>query len=174
MPRFLLLALSAQLACAEEKASVLHGSWRSDAEATNDYLSKHAKMEDFQRKKLALFFGRATVTFKPDGSGSIRMAARTIPTKEGGEIELTEGMTEFTYRILGETESQIVIESFTGEALTDAHPFAVLKLHDRDTYSVSLSDGIAEINGREFFKRVEEPEGGKEKSGKAGDGGKEE
>jgi hypothetical protein len=29
-----------------------------------------------------------------------------------------------------------------------------MKFHDENTYSVSLSDGIASINGREFFTRI--------------------
>ena len=41
-----------------------------------------------------------------------------------------------------------------GEEFLDGYPFAILKFHDQDTYSVSLSNGIAEINGREFFKRI--------------------
>ena len=60
----------------------------------------------------------------------------------------------FKFELLGEAQSQIVIKTTLGAAPLDTYPFAILKIHDQDTYSVSLSDGIAEINGREFFKRI--------------------
>ncbi|WP_193212843.1 hypothetical protein [Luteolibacter marinus] len=156
MLRFFCFACLVQVARADDKPSALHGSWRSDGEATRAYLDEHAKLDEFQRKMIGLMFGRATVTFKPDGSGSLRMDPMKVPTKEGAELALAESTTGFTYRILGETESQIVIESRFDNAALDAQPFAVLKFDGKDRYSVALSDGIAEINGREFFTRVKE------------------
>lgn len=132
----------------------LTGAWRSDAVATNAYLDKHAKLNDYQKKVFATFFGRAVVTFRADGTGTILMEATTIPKKDGGQLELEATESDFTFKVLGAAESQVVIKSDMGEQLFDGYPFAILKFHDQDTYSVSLSDGIAEINGREFFKRV--------------------
>lgn len=154
MIRFLLLALSSVSLLAADEGSILIGSWRSDAEATNAYLDKHAKLNHHQKKVFSKIFGRVMVTFKADGTGSLLMAAATIPTEDGGQLELEATESDFTYKVLDVAESQIVIKSKMGEKLFDGYPFAILKFHDQDTYSVSLSDGISEINGREFFKRV--------------------
>jgi hypothetical protein len=154
MIRYLLLIALAQASCSSEPSSKLYGSWRSNAKATNEYIAKHSKLSDYQRMALSKLFGRAVVTFNPDGSGSITMEATTIPKKNGGQFELASSKTDFRFELLGEAESQVVIRTTLGQALFDNYPFAILKLHDQDTYSVSLSDGITEINGREFFERI--------------------
>lgn len=83
MLRFLLIACWVRVARADDKPSALHGSWRSEGEATRAYLENHAKLDAFQRKLIGLMFGRATVTFKPDGTGSLRMDAMKVPDPEG-------------------------------------------------------------------------------------------
>jgi hypothetical protein len=135
--------------------SKIFGAWHSDAEATNADLAKFAQLNDFQKKALPALFGRATITFNRDGSGSIEMQAAKFPKMDGGEIDVPASKTSFRFEILGEAESQIVIKSTSEEVIFRDHPFAILKLHDEDTYSVSLSDGIAMIYGREFFKRID-------------------
>jgi hypothetical protein len=102
-----------------------------------------------------MLFGRAVITFNPNGTGKMKMSAAKMPKKDGGELELPATEISFRFEILGETDSQIVIKSTSEEPLFADFPFAILKLHDANTYSVLLSDGITEINGREFFKRVE-------------------
>jgi hypothetical protein len=154
MIRLLLFALFSASALAGNEVPSLIGSWRSDVEATNAYLDKHAKLNDYQKKVFANFFGRAVVTFRADGTGTILMQAITIPKNDGGQLDLGATESDFTFKVLDSAESQIVIKSDMGEELFDGYPFAILKFHDQDTYSISLSDGIAEINGREFFKRV--------------------
>ncbi|NLT70742.1 MAG: hypothetical protein GXX91_08610 [Verrucomicrobiaceae bacterium] len=154
MIRFLIFTLFSLPALAGDQVPSLIGAWRSDAEATNAYLDKHAKLNDYQKKVFATFFGRAMVTFRTNGTGTILMKATTLPKKDGGQLELEATESDFTFKVLDAAESQIVIKSDMGEEIFDGYPFAILKFHDQDTYSVSLSDGIAEINGREFFKRV--------------------
>jgi len=144
-----------QAACAGDRTSKLYGSWSSDAAATKDYLTNHALLTEYQKKAIPMLFGRAVVTFKPDGTGVMKMDAARIPKKDGGELDLAATEIKFRFEILGETESQIVIKSTSDNPIFDDFPFEILKLHDPNTYSVMLSDGITEINGREFFKRVE-------------------
>ena len=154
MLRFLIFVLFTLPAFAGDKAPSLLGTWRSDAEATNAYLDKHAKLSDFQKKVFATLFGKSVVTYRADGSGTLSMQARTIPKKDGGQMEVAASDSDFTYKVLDSTDSQIVIKSVVGMEMVDGYPFAIIKFHDQDTYSISLSDGMAEINGREFFKRV--------------------
>ena len=165
MIRLLLFALFATSALAGDEVPSIIGSWRSDAEATNAYLKKHAKLSDYQKKVFATFFGRVVVTFRADGTGSFLMEATTVPKKDGGHLDLEATESNFTFKVLDSAESQTVIKSDMGEDLFGGYPFAILKFHDQDTYSVSLSDGISEINGREFFKRMKAT---KSKQGGAG------
>ena len=151
--RYLTFFALLQVAWSSETASKLHGSWLSDGKATNSYFSEHAKLTDQQNRLFPKFFGRAVFTFNPDGSGTIKMEAVILPKKDGGDLNLAASETAFKYQILGETESQIVIKTTLAEPMFNEYPFTILKFHDADTYSVSLSDGIADINGREFFKR---------------------
>ncbi len=154
MIRLLLFTFFTLPALAGDDLPSVIGAWRSDAKATNAYLDKHAKLNEYQKKVFASLFGRALVTFRADGTGSIVLDARTFPTRDGGQLEWEATKADFTFKVLDATESQIVMKSDLGEELFDGYPFAILKFHDQDTYSVSLSDGIADINGREFFKRV--------------------
>ena len=150
----LIILVSLQAACAGDRTSKLYGSWSSDAAATKDYLTNHALLTEYQKKAIPMLFGRAVVTFKPDGTGVMKMDAARIPKKDGGELDLAATEIKFRFEILGETETQIVIKSTSDNPIFDDFPFAILKLHDLNTYSVMLSDGITEINGREFFKRI--------------------
>jgi hypothetical protein len=156
MIRQLLIALTTVLAaCAGEQKSALYGSWSSDASATKDYLTKHALLNEYQKKAFPMLFGRAVITFRPDGTGVMKLGAVRIPKKDGGELDMAATEIKFKFEILGETASQIVIKSISEEPLFADFPFSLIKVHDANTYSVMLSDGITEINGREFFKRVE-------------------
>lgn len=156
MLRYLLLTLAMMHSVhAEEQKSKLYGAWSSDAVATKAYLTTHAVLDEYQKKAVPMLFGRAVVTFSQDGTGIMKMSAGRIPKKDGGELELAATEINFKFEILGETDSQIVIKSTSDEPFFDDFPFAILKIHDANTYSVMLSDGITEINGREFFKRVE-------------------
>jgi hypothetical protein len=155
MIRTLILFLLAQTCCSSAEDSKIYGSWHSDAEATSANLAKFAKLNEFQKKAFPSVFGRATITFNRDGSGTIEMKAAKFPKMDGSEIDVPASKTEFRFEILGEAESQIVIKSTSEEVIFQDHPFAILKIHDDDTYSVSLSDGIAMIYGREFFTRID-------------------
>jgi hypothetical protein len=152
---FLIILVSLHAVCAEEKTSKLYGSWSSDAIATKAYLTSYAVLNEYEKKAFPMLFGRAVITFNPNGTGTMKMGAAKIPKKDGGELELAATEISFKFEILGETDSQIVIKSTSEEPLFADFPFSILKLHDANTYSVMLSDGITEINGREFFKRVE-------------------
>ena len=154
MIQLLLFALFSASALAADEVPSLIGSWRSDAVATNAYLDKHAKLNDYQKKVFAKFFGRAVITFRANGSGTILMESITIPKRAGGQLDLKATESDFSFKVLDSAESQIIIKSNMSEEFLDEYPFAILKFHDQDTYSVSLSNGIAEINGREFFKRI--------------------
>ena len=76
MIRLLLFALFATSALAGDEVPSIIGSWRSDAEATNAYLKKHAKLRDYQKKVFATFFGSSVVTFRADGTGSFFRAIK--------------------------------------------------------------------------------------------------
>jgi hypothetical protein len=154
MIRILLFALFSASALAGDEAPSLIGSWHSNTEATNAYFDKYAMLSDYQKKVFTKLFGRTVVTFRADGTGTVLMKAITIPKKDGGQVELEADKSDFTFKVLGSAKSQIVIKSDMGEKLFEGYPFAILKFHDQDTYSISLSDSLTEINGREFFKRV--------------------
>lgn len=102
-----------------------------------------------------MLFGRVVITFNQNGTGTMKMSAAKIPKKGGGIIELQAENFNFKYEIIGESKSQIVIKLTAGEAFIADYPFSILKFHDDNNYSVLLSDGITELNGREFFKRIE-------------------
>jgi hypothetical protein len=152
---FLIILASLHAVCAEKKTSKLYGSWSSDAIATKEYLTSYAVLNEYEKKAFPMLFGRAVITFNPNGTGTMKMSAAKIPKMDGGELELAATEVSFKFEILGETDSQIVIKSTSEEPLFADFPFSILKLHDANTYSVMLSDGITEINGREFLKRVE-------------------
>jgi len=151
--RYLPLFALLQVACSSARTSKLYGAWRSDAGATKAYLAKHAKLTDYQKQIFSRLFGKTVITFNPDGSGGIKVEAIALPKRDGGQLNVPASERSFTYSVLGESDSQIVIAMVSGEPLFDDYPFAVLKFHTVDTYSVSLSEGLTDINGREFFNR---------------------
>jgi hypothetical protein len=151
---FPLILVLIQAACAGDKPSRLYGSWSSDAAATDAYLKNHSLLSEYHKKALPMLFGRTVITFNFDGTGVAKTNAARIPKKDGGVLELEAREIKFKFEILGETASQIVIKSISDNPLFTDFPFSIIKLHDANTYSIMLSDGITDINGREFFKRV--------------------
>ncbi len=154
MLKLLILFILTQLAYSKQTASKIHGEWESDRELTKKYLYKYAKLTEYQKKALPKFFGNSVIIFKPNGSGSVKTQAITIPKQNGEEWKIPETNIEFTYEILGEARDQLVIKIFFQEELFAESPFSLIKFEDSNTYSVSISDGISDINGREFFKRI--------------------
>lgn len=152
--RCLLFLTFAQSAFASDKVSKIHGSWQSDGEATNKYLSKNTRLTAHQKKLFPLLFGNAVIVYNPDGTGSITLKAASLPKKEGGMVEAPAKVTSFTYEIVSESGSQVVIKAVWKDPLYDRYPFAILRFDEPDSYSVSLSEGPPDINGREFFTRV--------------------
>ncbi len=154
MVRFLTLQLfMLQLVFSSDTESKLYGVWRSDACLTNAHLVRNAKLSEYQKKVFEGFFGLTFLTFNADGTSTVRTKQLVIPKKDGGEQLLPATETNFTFKILGETDSQLVIETTSGDFTFGEHPFAILKFEELDIYSVSLSDGVADLNGREFFIR---------------------
>lgn len=153
------LATVLMLSChAKDKASKIYGTWSSDREASSDYLLANAKLNDYQKLALPRLFGRMDVTYREDGTGTAFLKAGRIPKKDGGEIVLEETSIDFTFEIIGESESQVIIKTTSGDMLIAECPFSLVRFHDRDTASVAISDGITDINGREFFKRIKKEE----------------
>lgn len=67
---------------------------------------------------------------------------------------MSESEMKFTFKLLGESKSQLVVEMISGKFLIDEYPFSLFKFQGADSFSVSLADSITDINGREFFKRL--------------------
>ena len=161
--RILLLMFSFALASCKgvvesRKESKLYGTWRSDSNATIEYLTEFAKLTKLQEKALFSLFGHTTIVFSRDGTGYLETAAWVMENADGEDVEIPEGTVSFTFEILGESDSQIVLRTTSEDGMFEDSPFAVLKFEEPDTYSVSLSDGISSINGREFFKRSKSQE----------------
>jgi hypothetical protein len=155
MLRILIILTLTQALYAGETASKLYGSWKSSHKLTKAYLMKFAKLDAYQKNTLPNFFGNSVITFNRDGTGNIDIKAMSFPKKDGdGEFKLPATKTAFIYKILGESKSQLVIKTETDMELFADFPFAILRFEDPNTYSVSLSDSISDINGREFFTRI--------------------
>lgn len=154
MLRLLILFTLTQLAYSGETASKLYGSWKSDITLTSEYLNKHAKLTEYQRKVLPKIFSNSIVTYKSNGTGLIETKEIVIPKQNGEEWKIPAINIGFTYEILGEAANQLVIKTTLKEDLFADSPFCIIRFEESDTYSISISDGISDINGREFFKRI--------------------
>ncbi|MDP4624708.1 MAG: hypothetical protein NWT08_06165 [Akkermansiaceae bacterium] len=139
--------------------SAIIGEWKSNGEKTINYLTEHTKLTDQQQRSFKEIFGKNVIIFKPDGTGTMVMPPSTISLIDGKELKLEGRTIEFTYEILGETTTQIVMKSHSeNSVILKNRPFSLITLHGRDSYSVSLDDGITELYGREFFDRIEPSE----------------
>lgn len=151
---FLLLSLIVTGCCAAAE-SKLHGSWKSDLKLTSDYLLKYANLDEHQKKALGILFGKSVITFKPDGTGSIKKESFVIPTKDGARLPMSGGDSTFSYELLGESEGQVVIKLKTEDPSVKKHPFLIMKFHGENVYSIEISENLFDLNGREFFQRTE-------------------
>ena len=157
MLRLLILFTLSQLVYSGETASKLYGSWKSDIKLTNEYLNKHAKLNEYQKKVLPRFFSNSVIIFEPDGTGIIKTQEIIVPKLNGKEWKIPATNMKFTYKILGEAENQLVIKTILEKDFFADSPFCIMRFEDSDTYSISVSDGISDINGREFYKRIKKP-----------------
>jgi SET domain-containing protein len=78
----------------------------------------------------------------------------TIEVLDSEPIVLEAFNETFTYEILGESESQVVLEITSELPFIDEYPYSLIRFEDENTYSVSLSDSISDLAGREFFVRT--------------------
>ena len=155
MLKLFILFLFIQNLSADDIASKLYGTWQSDRDLTSKYLNKYAKLTGYQKEVLPKFFGNSVVIFDPEGIGVIKIKEVIIPKfKNHEEMIFPAVEIKFTYEILGETESQVVIKDTSKEGVLTDIPFSIMKFEDDDTYSISISNGVSDINGREFFKRI--------------------
>ena len=97
---FLIILASLHAVCAEKKTSKLYGSWSSDAIATKEYLTSYAVLNEYEKKAFPMLFGRAVITFNPNGTGTMKMSAAKIPKMDGGELELAATEVSFKFEIL--------------------------------------------------------------------------
>lgn len=134
--------------------SKVYGVWKSDIEKTMQYLREKAKVPEDKLPNLEKFFGDSEVRFHRDGTGSFTMGAREYTKADGTVVAVEASRTEFKFKILGESECQVVIQSVSGDMFDSNFPFSLFKFTDQDSYSVNLSDSYSEVPGREFFRRV--------------------
>lgn len=141
------------LVSCKEQDSKIYGTWQSDGERTWTYLEERTHLSAKQRVSLKSFFGNTSITYNPDGTGMIDQQAFTMDVLDGEPVGMEAHSEEFTFEVVGESEAQVVIRITSDLPLMEGYPYAVMRFENDDTYSVSLSDSISEIPGREFFKR---------------------
>ena len=94
--------------CFAQNESKIHGSWKSEIELTSTCLLKYVNLDDHQKKSFQILFGRTTITFDPNGTGTVNTVAYDIPTSDGRPLNMAEQSSTFSYKILGETDDQLV------------------------------------------------------------------
>lgn len=165
MHQYFMLLITVAAVCSARAESKLHGSWKSDLDLTSSYLLEHANLDDHQKKSFGILFGRAEITFRPDGTGSVTVAPFDIPTSDGRPLPMAGSRSTFTYAILGESDGQLVIKIETDDPVLKKNPFVLMKFQDRNLYSVEIGDNPFGVHGREFFRRSVVDQG--EEGGKA-------
>ena len=160
MNRLLLATVAFALAACDSNPSKLYGAWERDAEATLKDISEGQQLEPSQEQFLEAWFGcDMVITYRLDGTGTIAMGRYEIPGPDGSEVTVDAAEVEFSFEILGEAESQVVIKVAVEEASVDERPFSLLQFPNRDGYCVTLDQGPFDLKGKEFFRRVEPNKG---------------
>lgn len=149
---FLILAATGYCSDVHSK---IHGHWKSDLKQTSEYLQKHSKLDEHQKKGLGILFGRAVITFNADGTGSVVKEEFTIPTDDGRKLPMGGTKSNFSYTVVGESEGQVVVRLLNEDPATAKCPFVVMRFDGRDDYSVEIGDNPFALSGREFFRRTE-------------------
>ena len=157
-----LLALSLISCKQAADDSKIWGTWKSDKEATLEYIAENTKCSAYRMRYFKAFYGNSEITFNKDGAGSIKIAPYELPLEDGQSLELPASSMDFTYEILEETEVQVVTKlSFSPTAdlagmdeLFRANPCSIAYFPDKDTFWAYASNGFIDIHTREYFSRV--------------------
>jgi hypothetical protein len=142
------------LVSCNQKDSKIYGTWKSDGERTWDYIQEHAKLTEQQQTSLSTFFGNATVTYNPDGTGVVNMTEHTIEVLDSDPIQMAASSQEFTFEVVAESKLQAVIKVTSDFPLSDDYPYSLIRFEDDGAISVSLNESISDLAGREFFTRI--------------------
>lgn len=158
----ILLLLIALTVSGDSKDSKIWGKWRASKKLSIEHMETFSKVpKDVQATRKALL-GAATILFLQDGTGLIETDAYDLPMPNGKILEMKASSYKFTYKILGESNEQIVIQTKLEEDqklvgmkdFMDNNPFAIYVFTDQNTCWTYISNGFIEFHAREYFKRI--------------------
>lgn len=151
MIRYILIStlIFTQTTIAEEIKSKIIGSWKLDLKTTKSYHLKYIALTDTQKKIISHFLNPSSITYNSDGTGLMVMGMVKTNNNDGTEFKVNRTEHKFTFKIIGESESQVIIQKST---MPNIYSYSVLKFNGTDSYSYSLSDN-SKIPGRIFFTR---------------------
>jgi hypothetical protein len=152
-----LLALLAIFPCALQASTCphdLHGTWKSDREASMAFVRAYTKLQPKTDTFLDTLYGHMTLTFT---DSEVHVVMPDIEVPVAGESEPFAGVDERKpYRVLFCNSTMLVIAN--KKYLDDEDEAAILNFVDRDTFWL-YSDGnpkVPEFHTREYFRRVAE------------------
>ncbi len=138
-----------------DSVSKIHGTWERDNEAAIKFLLENNELTEKQKTvHTALLSSQMTSTYHEDGTGQITIGAYQLPDPEGNLIEIEEMKADFTFEILGENKSQIVIKIITDDEFIDNTPFYILSFNGRDEHHFISGHDHIDLNVRENYTRV--------------------
>ena len=129
----------------------LLGTWVSDREKTIEFNKKYSILKPIQMEFLSKISGLLTIEYQKGNLSKEHMPKYSY-TLNGKEIKNDEEWEETKkYKILGYTESSIIIESVNqifGKMIY------TLQFEDENTYWIYLSNDISTLHAREYFKKI--------------------
>ena len=129
----------------------LLGTWVSDREKTTEFNKKHSILKPKQMEFLSKGSGHLVLEYKKGN-----MVREYMPKYSyilgGKEIKNDEEWEETKpYKILGYTESSIIIES---ENQIFGKMIFTIQFEDDNTYWIYLSGNMFNLHAREYFKKI--------------------
>jgi hypothetical protein len=138
--------------CASQKSQLI-GKWKSDHDLSMDYIEKNVKMRQKPLRFLDSLTGHLTINFS-ERRKTFDLPDLTVLVN-GKETTFQGARYITTYKILFQTEKQIVITSIN--QFTKKSEATIFYFDSPDLMWVYLGgadDSIPDLHAREYFRRV--------------------
>ena len=128
----------------------LLGTWVSDKEKTIKFNEENSILPPKQMEFLSQAAGYLKIEYIDNETTTEYQPKRTL-ILSGKKYEMDEYKESKKYKILGFTESSIIIQTI--DKIFGKMIFT-LQFEDDKTYWIYLSGNISKIHGREYFKKI--------------------
>ncbi len=128
----------------------LCGTWKSDLNATMTFNTNHTVLTDQQVNVFSQMFGHLTVQYSPKGRGHMHIEPYSL-TRGTNTFSADASSCEFRYRILGEDEDSVVVQS---PGLWEDESIQTIHFESPTVYWIYIGENdLFGLHMREYFTK---------------------